>query len=341
MLRELEYPVKRIEKESYILEHLKILYYKFLDKINKLEENKYSEIIIKNKDNIATLCQDILDTIKIYLKGYPAESYKQLENTIRPIKFYFDRMKVERYKSNFSPNFYRVRKSDKKLTRKELFHIPFEERYKVSAYRYSISGLPCLYMGNTPYVCLLETDLLKTKDKGVYISMLKVKDISKLKILDLYSDYKLYAENINKMRSSDDNFMKNLKDYNKLEISTRVINYPIIASCSIKKKEIEYSYNFKEEYIFPQLILQYVSHSSSIDGIRYLSTINSNPDHFEICQNYVFPASNVKKKKGFCTKLTNQFMISDPIDCEKYINKNNIKYMNDIIRKKIGECFKI
>ena len=35
-------------------------------------------------------------------------------------------------------------------------HVPFNQRSKCAANRYSIAGIPCLYLGNTSYVCWLE-----------------------------------------------------------------------------------------------------------------------------------------------------------------------------------------
>ncbi|MFW8247620.1 hypothetical protein ACOIDW_27415, partial [Klebsiella pneumoniae] len=52
---------------------------------------------------------------------------------------------------------FRVRKSDTPLSeREEIFHIPFTERQNVSAQRYSVAGLPCLYLGTSLYVCWQE-----------------------------------------------------------------------------------------------------------------------------------------------------------------------------------------
>lgn len=54
--------------------------------------------------------------------------------------------------------FYRARISDTytKYTRLEMLHVPFDKRQYVSNERFSISGLPCLYLGSSSYCCWLE-----------------------------------------------------------------------------------------------------------------------------------------------------------------------------------------
>ncbi len=53
---------------------------------------------------------------------------------------------------------YRCRESDTPvyLQRKDLFHLPFEKRGEVSKQRYSLPGLPCLYLGGSILTCWIE-----------------------------------------------------------------------------------------------------------------------------------------------------------------------------------------
>jgi hypothetical protein len=54
--------------------------------------------------------------------------------------------------------FFRARRSEKYTIykRSEMLHIPFDKRHLISSERFSISGLPCLYLGTTSYCCWLE-----------------------------------------------------------------------------------------------------------------------------------------------------------------------------------------
>jgi hypothetical protein len=52
---------------------------------------------------------------------------------------------------------YRVRRQvAPPLTREEMFHVPFELRHKIAPQRYSIPGLPSLYLGGSLYTCWVE-----------------------------------------------------------------------------------------------------------------------------------------------------------------------------------------
>ncbi|WP_052675768.1 hypothetical protein [Paenibacillus sp. IHBB 10380] len=43
--------------------------------------------------------------------------------------------------------------SNHSLTRQEMFHIPFELKGRAATQRYSIPGLPSLYLGSSCYIC--------------------------------------------------------------------------------------------------------------------------------------------------------------------------------------------
>lgn len=56
--------------------------------------------------------------------------------------------------------FYRARPNETGFlyTKNEMFHIPYELRYKIANQRYSVSGLPCLYLGSSVYLCWEELE---------------------------------------------------------------------------------------------------------------------------------------------------------------------------------------
>ena len=68
------------------------------------------------------------------------------------------KIKLSSIKSN--TNFYRARDNNTGFlyTKEEMFHIPYELRHKVTNQRYSVSGLPCLYLGSSTYLCWEELE---------------------------------------------------------------------------------------------------------------------------------------------------------------------------------------
>lgn len=57
-------------------------------------------------------------------------------------------------------HFFRARPNETGFlyTKDEMFHIPYELRYKITNQRYSVSGLPCLYLGSSIYLCWEELE---------------------------------------------------------------------------------------------------------------------------------------------------------------------------------------
>lgn len=61
-------------------------------------------------------------------------------------------------KNNEEVQFFRARLNENVVdfAAKDMLHIPFDRRAIVNSCRFSIPGLPCLYLGNTSYVCWIE-----------------------------------------------------------------------------------------------------------------------------------------------------------------------------------------
>jgi hypothetical protein len=92
-----------------------------------------------------------------------------------------------------------------------------------------------------------------------------------------------------------------------------LVTWPLIAATSIVSKTKDAP--FKEEYIIPQLLMQWVSQTHKLDGIKYLSTkagkkgVDERIGNFI---NYVFPVKT-SKKKGLCHFLTDRFLLTLPV----------------------------
>lgn len=162
----------------------------------------------------------------------------------------------------------------------EMFHIPFEKRYLVGNQRYSVSGLPCLYLGGSPYVCWEE--LGRPDYQKCNFSGFKTK-----KTVYVY-DFCLPHQ------------LKSLND---------VKRAALILACNIPADP---KHVFKDEYILPQCVFQAIveKHYNNgesfnedfIFGIRYYSThyLKGDMDIFSLDDeneasknrfvNYIFPS---------------------------------------------------
>ena len=237
---------------------------------------------------------------------------------------------------------YRIRVDEKtynsNFTAEDLFHIPYEKRFLIGNNRFSLSGFPCLYFGNNVYCCWEE--LNKPRIENCFISKFDLTGHHFIDISRSPAEINYSLENFyNSLQKTDDsahehfvlNFEYLLDDYLKI--------WPLIFCCSIRTY-----YNdsvFKPEYIFPQLLLEWIVTDkwAHFDGIIYNSTkkpsllekFTSKIDKKMKLKNYVIPA-RVLKAKGFCEESKNKLKLTDPlnIDLENLTDPNSFNSSSDL-----------
>ena len=102
-------------------------------------------------------------------------------------------------------------------------------------------------------------------------------------------------------------------------ITGQVICWPLVAASSIKVRHP--AANFCAEYIVPQLILQWLTKETAIDGIRYFSTkIQAYANDPAAVANFVFPARKVKGS-GYCAQLVSKFWLSEPLSWSELMSR--------------------
>ncbi|EPY7163905.1 TPA: hypothetical protein PIO38_001981 [Klebsiella pneumoniae] len=281
--------------------------------------NKYIELLTKYKESYSTKARldllinrviDLRDGIKNclqdFLSGDIKEAYVSLENTLETEKIYKHIQHITiplQSICNRQKPLYRVRKSDTPLSsRKEIFHIPFSKRHLVGAQRYSVDGLPCLYLGTSLYVCWQEMN--KPDFDKLYISAFTTND-NKSKILN-------FAPSLLNNISQDDSTTTNLVQ--------RKISYltlwPLIIACSYTKTHPESK--FTQEYIVSNLLMQWISQriKSQIVGIAYFSTHMKKSKNSTKSINVVFPPKSTYKQTvdfDYSPKLSSLFNFTPPV----------------------------
>ena len=140
---------------------------------------------------------------------------------------------------------------------KNMFHIPLEERSKASAERYSIPGLPCLYLGNTSYVCWAELGRPST-DK-IAIAPVVVDD--GVEIFNL-------SVSVGDMRALKEDVFENELEREKEFVKKSKLLLLMMAASFVVTEE---NRSFKSEYIIPQLIMLSVRRHN-LAGVTYYST---------------------------------------------------------------------
>ncbi len=204
------------------------------------------------------------------------------------------------------------------FSKDEMFHIPFDKRFLIGNQRYSLSGMPCLYLGGSPYVCWEELDR---------------PDLNKC--------------NFNIFKNNESVYVYDLclpKKFNSLEDIRRTA---IVLACSLPANA-DPKHKFKEQYILPQCIFQAVIDKhyntgecfaeDTIYGIRYYSThyLTGKTDIYSIDSekdeemhrmvNYVFPSLS-SSPQGLSKPLQRAFDYSAPISILNLSIKNPTFYL--------------
>ena len=200
----------------------------------------------------------------------------------------------------------------------DMFHIPFNKRGLIQNQRYSINGMPCLYLGTSTYVCWEE--LGRPDFNSYWVSRFEITN-QELRILNLsYTLQDIY--DLKNNNYEDDKLEKLIVEY--------FLYWILQCACSISVKNKNRV--FREEYIVPQLIMQNIR-SLDIDGIMYFSVRGKYTKNYNswIMKNFAFPAddyvvmSNVGQTKWFfdskkygkyrlSNKLKHAFSLTAPLN---------------------------
>ncbi|KSU64597.1 hypothetical protein AS034_01810 [[Bacillus] enclensis] len=265
--------------------------------VEQLEHNLGSDTTAK----IKTVSYAVSNAVLEYFKGNPASAYHDFSDVLNDIEKELTGLNI----AESSLTYFRIREnnggSSHNFTRGEMFHIPFELRSLVSTQRFSIPGLPSIYLGSTLYVCWEEMN--RPNFKNLNCSMYKSRKT--LTLIDLGIPPLFIAKYCDqKLKKGENALVENI-------LKTYFLLWPLIAASSVKVNKKNHP--FKPEYIIPQLLLQYVTNEKEFDGIRYLSVNTSySPNNYLLHHNYVFPAKTVEEE-GHCKELLDYFELTPGI----------------------------
>lgn len=277
-----------LERTSFVIGCFRSYVEDNLDKIQQVTGLSGALIF----ERIYQTSRTIQRVLSAFLRGNQLDALKMTHDLIKSMKF--DRLLPE-------PRFplYKCRENKKlyHLSRDEMFHIPLDKRYLVKNQRFSLSGLPCLYLGGSSYICWEELGRIEI-NRGNYCGFSLQKEIN---LFDLKIPQEI--TNVHQIR--------------------RIV---LALACSLAANR---EHDFKSEYILPQCILHslinrsYYSHS--LFCIRYYSShlLNGDADYFE-CDfssldclaryvNYVFPVSTSQKDGGYSDELRDYFIQTETI----------------------------
>ena len=270
-----------------------------------------------NHHHIEKSVYQLLAALEQYLSGNSGKAYQEIEQYFENeiiksllVELFVPLDNSYIYDHHIPEALYRVRQSATKLSkREEMFHVPFEKRHLVSNQRYSIAGVPCLYLGSSFFICWEE--LGRPSLNTLYISAFKTNNHSSINVLDLsFSLESLINNGLEDFFSS----ALNISEINKIKAYISV--FPLVQSCSFIRKNSDGKFN--AEYVIPNLVLQWISEKKNqIHGIKYRSTRVKDIKYCKQIHNFVFPPKRDEYQKDFfCEDLINSFCLTAPYSFE-------------------------
>ena len=284
---------------------------KYLQVIESINEGEITKTIQKEFNNFKDLCDELIESYNQLYLGHPYKSYYHFEKGMSKIEEYLAHRPVTHPLSE-SRLLFRGRTSDSKLTKEEMFHLPFQLRHLATTQRFSIPGLPCLYLANSSYVCWEE--LNRPDFSKFYVSRYLIREYDgymNLRTLDISQTPQRITKMINTVleHASLDSWDKLFMDY--------FAKWPLIFCCSIKVKYENAT--FKPEYIVPQYLLQWIKENRRLNSIKYFSVktnLNQNTD-FSGFTNVVIPVQE-NKPYGHCKFLRDTFEFTEPVSLNDF-----------------------
>lgn len=230
--------------------------------------------------------------------------------------------------------FYKARLSSTPIERDGMLHIPYNKRNIISTQRFSLPGIPCIYLSSTTYGCWVElgTDQIN----NFQVSAFQLPEDIKVLNLCITEDFINGIISRYNVQNSEEN--KNILFD---ELCKTLEIFPLICAISFKVKKAESSLPqsvFRSEYVISQLLMQVIN-KFEIDSVSYLSKAVSSWDGFPQAINLAIPAIQKKNyKKGLYgdkfwersheIQLTDPLSLGDVIFSAESLNLDCYSYRN-------------
>lgn len=147
---------------------------------------------------------------------------------------------------------------------KDLFHIPFELGHLVGPQRYSIPGVPMLYLGRSLMACYEEMG--SPDPRTLWAAGLRLRRGKELQVLDLAYRSWVIAERAHYAQAG---IATSASDTQQLVVDYTLL-WPLVLACSFRV--LHRGVPFVPEYVLPQLLTSWLAERPTHVGVRYFSS---------------------------------------------------------------------
>lgn len=278
----------------------------FIDRINRLEEilsgyitTELRKLPTETHNSFKDFWNYIRQCFQLHQEGLSVEATQLFYE-----KIFCNDAFVDLYELAPNSRLFRMRTSEYGglFRKEEMFHIRFDKRHLVINNRFSVDGIPSLYLGESTYICWEEMGCpnFDTCNISMYINE---KPLSVINLAPIMESFDI----------------------------EKILKYPLAYVCSLGANH--HDAPFKEEYVIPQILMQclLIHNKSNPDasclGIRYLSNkayiqrplfpLNEK-EELKRYFNYAFPAFGPYDNQWLSKKLQSMFSWSAPETYGRY-----------------------
>ena len=223
------------------------------------------------------------------------------------------------------------------FSRSEMLHIPLNQRGIVSSYRFSIPGVPCIYLSSNSYT--VWSELSRPDLKCLCISSFCLSDyLLNQQIIDLTLPIYEYYEILTSEKLKIEEYEE---ECNYLIDCMAVL--PLIIACSVVCDN-SVKRSFIVEYAFPQLLMQFLA--DNLIGIAYRS--NRIGGGRLPANNLAIPIRSFEEGQKY-GKITEWISVSDALNIGYFsdfiVNNSSISAINKSAKgpssKRMGQSFSL
>lgn len=299
-------------------------YIKCIKELSINGQRTLSEDFYIKLSKLIPLIEDTASAVNTSLAEYDktnyATSYSIIFNIMDRIYKSIEFVNIKHHYSHNS--FFRVREVEYErsdFSRFDIFHTPFDKRAYVPTSRFSLPGMPSLYLSSAPELCWFESNL----PNNFYIAEFEFANHytrHNFKLLD-FTHRPLHL-------SIDTNLAILNQKKEELSIREKILiefltMYPLrlASSIAVETKGTP----FIHEYVVPQMILAWVNKTNLFHGIKFTSATYTKEAHDYNAYNIVLPIKELGLD-GRCNTTAKYFKISKPeyYNINQFFNKSKI-----------------
>lgn len=288
---------------------------------------QYEQLIEKTdalKDCMPIISKHIA-SLKQVINAYYESDFDRANQSIRSIIEYFATPQNENHSISYLETLFADNEWKQwfraRVNKGQLFgiddmrHIPADKRCLINNNRYSINGIPCVYLSNSILTCWEE--LGRPSIDELYVNRYYPKNGIKVFNLSTTGYDLINAQSMIKYVA------EGAVSYD-LAVIEYFLQWVLQSACSVVVEESNRI--FKEEYVIPQLLMQNLR-KYNIDGVIYFSTrgkLSFRSSGSWIAKNIAIPVLDIKgwgeKDEKYSPTIDKMFDLTEPINVGMYRN---------------------